>query len=294
MSKPDFEIDAYRVSEGETVDLTKRPTRVAPVFTSKDDYKKILEDHVEKLSKLQHVLYASDSYALLLVLQGMDTAGKDGAIRHVMSGINPQGCEVHSFKQPSEMELQHDFLWRANLALPERGRIGIFNRSHYEELAVVRVHPELLANEGFDPKVAEDPAFWKKRFASITAFETHLHRNHVRIVKFFLHLSKEEQKNRFLARIDEPEKNWKFSHADITERQYWGRYMQVYGEALSATSTERAPWYVIPADDKENARLLISRVVLKTLEALPLHYPQVSDERRQQLLEIRQELVAET
>jgi PPK2 family polyphosphate:nucleotide phosphotransferase len=280
----------FRVKEGDEVDLGKWPTTVEPVYKSKDQYQKLLEEHVAQLSSLQQLHYASDRYAVLLIFQAMDAAGKDGAIRHVMSGVNPQGCQVFSFKHPSPAELQHDFLWRTSRDLPERGRIGIFNRSYYEEVLIVRVHREILHSEGIPDARRDDKAIWHDRYRSIANLERHLHVNGTRIVKFYLHLSKEEQRKRFLARIDEPEKNWKFSLADIAERKYWKHYMKAYDECLSATSTRDAPWYVVPADDKENARLIVSQIILDTLEGLGMSYPKTTDERRQELLEIRKQL----
>ena len=242
------------------------------------------------MSALQHLYYASDRYAMLLVFQGMDAAGKDGAIRHVMSGVNPQGCEVSSFKQPSAEELEHDFLWRSTQRLPERGRIGIFNRSYYEEVLAVRVHPELLRNEGLDEELREDKGFWKQRYRSIVEMENHLHRNGTRIVKIFLHLSQEEQRKRFLARIDEPGKNWKFSLADIHERKYWKQYMEAFEECLRETSTRHAPWFAVPADDKDNARLIVSQIVLDALGRLSMTYPRTTAKLRLELQAIRDQL----
>jgi PPK2 family polyphosphate:nucleotide phosphotransferase len=272
------------------VNLKKWPTTSKPVFSSKEEYKRLLEKHVQQLSELQELHAASAKTALLLIFQGMDAAGKDGAIRHVMSGVNPQGCEVSSFKQPSATELQHDFLWRSTQRLPERGRIGIFNRSYYEEVLAVRVHPELLANEGLSDE-ARDKNFWKKRYRSIVDAEEHLYRNGTRIVKIFLHLSEEEQRKRFLARIDAPEKNWKFSISDIHERKFWKQYQEAFGECLQETSTEHSPWYAVPADDKENARLIISQLVLNALRGMKMAYPKTTDERRAELMEIRKHLV---
>jgi PPK2 family polyphosphate:nucleotide phosphotransferase len=277
----------YRIRPGEKVNLKKWPTNSKPICDSKEDYKKLLQKHVEQLSALQQLHYASDRYALLLVFQGMDAAGKDGAIRHVMSGVNPQGCEVSSFKQPSAEELQHDFLWRSTQRLPERGRIGIFNRSYYEEVLAVRVHPELLRNEGLNAELRDDKGFWKQRYRSIVEMENHLHRNGTRIVKIFLHLSEEEQRKRFLARIDEPEKNWKFSLADIHERKYWKQYMEAFEECLRATSTRHAPWFAVPADDKDNARLIVSQIVLDALGELRMSYPHTTPKRRLELQAIR-------
>ena len=280
----------FRVREGDEVNLEIWPTKVDPVYDSKEQYEKLLEEHVAQLSSMQQLHYASNRHAVLLIFQAMDAAGKDGAIRHVMSGVNPQGCQVFSFKHPSEAELEHDFLWRTTRDLPERGRIGIFNRSYYEEVLIVRVHPEILRSEGHPDAVHDDKTLWHDRYRSIAHLEKHLHSNGTRIVKFFLHLSKEEQRKRFLARIDEPEKNWKFSLADIKERKFWKHYMKAYEECLSATSTTDSPWYVVPADDKENARLIVSKIVLDTFEGLKMSYPKTSAERRDELLSIRKQL----
>ena len=244
-----------------------------PICKSKKGYHKLLEEHVEELSSLQRLHYASNHYAVLLIFQAMDAAGKDGAIRHVMSGVNPQGCQVFSFKQPSAEELEHDFLWRTTRRLPERGRIGIFNRSYYEEVLIVRVHPEILRSQGIPEELLDEKTIWEERYRSILDLEEHLHRNGTRIIKFFLHLSKDEQRKRFLERIDEPDKNWKFSRSDMHERKYWNQYMQAYEACLTATSTHHAPWYVVPADDKENARLIVSQIILDTLNDLKMSYP---------------------
>jgi PPK2 family polyphosphate:nucleotide phosphotransferase len=279
----------FRVREGDSVDLGKWPTRIEPVYKSKSQYKKILTHHVEKLSRMQQLLYAADRYAVLLIFQAMDAAGKDGAIAHVMSGVNPQGCQVFSFKHPSAAELQHDFLWRTTRDLPERGKIGIFNRSYYEEVLIVRVHPQLLVSEGLPDAVAGEDV-WRERFRSIVGLERHLHDNGTRVVKFYLHLSKEEQRKRFLARIDDPEKNWKFSLADVEERKYWKDYAKAYEACLSATSTHDAPWYVVPADDKANARLIVSQVVIETLENLGMAWPEADPAHRRELLALRKRL----
>jgi len=280
----------FRVHEGAAVDLREWPTQVKAVCKSKKAYKKLLEDHVQQLSELQRLHYASNRHALLLIFQAMDAAGKDGAIRHVMSGVNPQGCQVFSFKHPSALELQHDFLWRSTRDLPERGRIGIFNRSYYEEVLILRVHPELLKAEGLPDAPADDAVVWHDRYRSIVDLERHLHANGTRIVKIFLHLSKDEQRKRFLARIDEPDKNWKFGDADIAERQFWNAYMQAYGQCLAATSSTDSPWYVVPADDKDSARLIVSRIVLDALGALKMSYPAVTKERERELQSIRKRL----
>jgi PPK2 family polyphosphate:nucleotide phosphotransferase len=280
----------FRVRPGEKVKLNERPTMVKPICSSKKRYRKLLKQHVAEMNSLQHLHYASHRYALLLIFQGMDAAGKDGAIRHIMSGVNPQGCEVFSFKQPSGEELDHDFLWRTNRHLPERGRIGIFNRSYYEEVLVVRVHPEILRGQGLPDELLDKKTIWEERYRSIVDLEEHLHRNGTRIIKCFLHLSKEEQRKRFLARIDEPDKNWKFSLSDLHERKYWKHYMEAYEACLAATSTRHASWYVIPADDKENARLIVSQIVLDTLSELKMAYPKVTATRRRELKSIRKGL----
>jgi PPK2 family polyphosphate:nucleotide phosphotransferase len=279
--------DDFRVPEGKKLRLDKWPTKIKRIYKSKDDYQKSLQAQVERLDELQQLLYASNQYAVLLIFQAMDAAGKDGMIRHVLSGINPQGCQVFSFKHPSPAELAHDFLWRTTRDLPERGKIGIFNRSYYEEVLIVRVHPEILRGENLP-----DPGkhIWDERFRSITGLERHLHANGTRIVKFFLHLSKEEQRKRFLARIDEADKNWKFSAQDVEERKFWKDYMHAYQEALAATSTKQAPWYIVPADDKENARLIVSQIVVKTFESLGMRYPPTSPVRRRELQAIRRRL----
>jgi PPK2 family polyphosphate:nucleotide phosphotransferase len=277
----------FRLPPGKKVDLRKWPTIVDPYSKSKKQYKELLLGHMEELSSLQQLHYASNHYALLLIFQGMDGAGKDGAIRHVMSGVNPEGCEVYSFKQPSAEELQHDFLWRCMCRLPERGRIGIFNRSYYEEVLVVRVHPEILLSQGLPEELRDEKDIWKQRYGSIVDLEKHLHENGTRVVKIFLHLSYEEQRKRFLERIDEPDKNWKFSTSDIHERKYWKQYMRAYEDCFHATSTHHAPWYIVPADDKENARLMVSQIVLDTLEGLKMAYPKITAKRRLELQAIR-------
>jgi len=282
----------FCVQAGKNVKLEKWPTRVQPVYQSRKEYRELLAKHVEELSAQQQLQYASDSYAVLLIFQAMDAAGKDGAIKHVMSGINPQGCQVFSFKHPSTAELDHDFLWRTTQCLPERGRIGIFNRSYYEEVLIVRVHPEILRAQGIPDGLLNEQTIWRERYRSIVDMENHLHRNGTRIIKFFLHLSEEEQRKRFIERIDDSDKNWKFSLADIEERKFWKQYMQAYEECLSATSTSDAPWYVIPADDKENARLIISQVILDTFRSLKLAYPQPGAEHLKELRAIRKQLAS--
>ena len=273
----------FRVRPGEKVKLREWPTIVKPFCKSKKRYQKLLDKHVEEMSALQQLHFASDRYALLLIFQGMDAAGKDGGVRHVMSGVNPAGCQVWSFKQPSADELEHDFLWRTTFRLPERGQIGVFNRSYYEEVLVVRVHPEILRSQGLSEELRDEKTLWEGRYHSIVNLESHLYRNGTRTLKVFLHLSREEQRKRFLERIDEPDKNWKFSLADIHERKYWKQYMKAYEACLSATSTHHAPWYVVPADDKDNARLIVSQIVLDTLHDLKMAYPKTTAKRRREL-----------
>jgi len=282
--------EQFRVHEGDTVKLHKLPTRTDPIYGSPADYQDRLASHVARLSALQELLYASDRHAILLIFQAMDSAGKDGAIKHVMSGVNPQGCQVFSFKHPSAAELGHDFLWRTTRDLPERGQIGIFNRSYYEDVLIVRVHPHLLAGEGLPDKASPGRSVWKDRFRSITNLERHLHENGTRIIKIFLNLSKEEQRKRFLQRIDQPDKNWKLSLDDIAERKCWHKYMRAYEACLSKTSTKQSPWYIVPADDKDNARLIVSQILVDTLDELKMAFPKPSPARIEELFEIRKNL----
>jgi len=282
--------DDFRARPGKKVDLGKWPTIVKPAYRSQEDYQSLLDDRTRRLSAQQSLLYASDSYSLLLIFQAMDAAGKDSVIKHVMSGINPQGCQVFSFKHPSAEELDHDFLWNAMRRLPERGRIGIFNRSYYEEVLIVRVHPEILKAQRLPAELLNQEKIWRDRYRSMVNLEEHLHRNGTRIVKFFLHLSREEQRKRFLKRIDEPEKNWKFSMADIEERKYWKQYMKAYEDCLSATSTRAAPWYIVPADDKQNTQLIVSRIILDALRELKMAYPKANPQRKRELQAIRKRL----
>jgi len=280
----------FQVPEGTAIDLQKWPTRVDPLYQTRKEYRSLLAGHIRELIPLQRLHYAFNRYAVLLIFHGMDAAGKDGAIRHVMSGINPQGCQVYSFKQPSSEELEHDFLWRTAKRLPERGRIGIFNRSYYEEVLIVRVHPEILIGQGLPTELLNEEAIWSERYHSIVEHELHLHRNGTRIIKFFLHLSKNEQRKRLLKRIDDPEKNWKLSRGDVEERKLWKYYMQAYEACLSATSTTDIPWYVIPADDKRNARLIISAIILDFFNGLDMAYPTSDASRREELRLIRETL----
>jgi len=283
----------FRVRPGKNVNLDKWPTKMKPVYHSQEEYQTLLTEHIHQLSEQQNRLYADDSYALLLIFQAMDAAGKDSAIKHVMSGVNPQGCQVYSFKHPSPEELDHDFLWNAARKLPERGRIGIFNRSYYEEVLIVRVHKDILDAERLPKALLYGKHIWRDRYASMVNLEDHLYRNGTRILKFFLHLSKDEQRKRFLKRIDEHDKNWKFNIDDMKERRFWNDYMKAYEECLSATSTKTAPWYIVPADDKSTTRLIVSRIILDTLKDLKLEYPKLSPEHQRELGKIRKLLSKE-
>jgi PPK2 family polyphosphate:nucleotide phosphotransferase len=283
----------FLVAPDTKVDLKKHPTDVTGDYTNKAAAVEDLEKNVERLRKLQDVLYAEDKQSLLIVFQAMDAAGKDGAIEHVMSGVNPQGCHVVSFKQPSDEELSHDFLWRCAKKLPERGKIGIFNRSHYEEVLVVRVHPQILASQHLSDEIKNDKKIWKKRFEQIRNFESNLAANGTHIIKFFLNVSKEEQKQRFLSRIAEEDKNWKFSMGDVKERSYWDDYMSAYTEALENTSTSDSPWYIIPADKKWFTRLAVSEVIVQKLESMKPTYPAVTEEHKVELAEAKKILEAE-
>jgi PPK2 family polyphosphate:nucleotide phosphotransferase len=286
-----IDCNAYRVPKRKHVRLDSWPSNIAALYKSDRQYAKMLDADVEALSVLQRLLYASNCYSVLFIFQGMDAAGKDGAISHLLTGVNPQGCEVYSFKHPSADELEQDFLWRTTRKLPARGRIGIFNRSYYEEVLIARVHDSILRNERIPDVSVGSKKVWNGRYRSITDLEHHLNRNGTRIIKFFLHLSKNEQRKRFLDRIDDPDKNWKFSHADLAERKFWGHYMRAYGDCLAATSTKSSPWYVIPADDKKNARLIVSRIAIELLQGLNLSYPKVTHERREELRAIRKHLL---
>jgi PPK2 family polyphosphate:nucleotide phosphotransferase len=290
----EMDLAAFRVRQGDTVDLASRATAVSPLCKSDKHYATRLQKHVQHLSDLQRLLYAANRQAVLIIFQAMDAAGKDGAIKHVMSGVNPQGCQVFSFKHPSEVELQHDFLWRTTRDLPERGRIGIFNRSYYEEVLIVRVHRDILLGERLPEQIdgaqRVTQKFWNERYRSIVDLERHLHLNGTRIVKFFLHLSEEEQRKRFIDRIDDPQKNWKFSAADIQERKFWPQYMTAYGQCLSATSTSDSPWYIVPADDKNNSHLIVSKILLETLRSMDMSYPKTDPTRIAELKAIRRAL----
>lgn len=285
--------DVFLAKEGKKLDLKKHLTDFTGVYTDKKQAVADLQTNVEKLRKLQDVLYAQDTCSLLVIFQAMDAAGKDGAIEHVMSGVNPQGCHVVSFKQPSGEERDHDYLWRHQKALPERGMIGIHNRSHYEEVLVVRVHPEILQGQPMSPSLKNDKNIWKKRFQHIRDWEDHLTENGTHILKFFLNVSREEQKQRFLDRINEPENNWKFSMGDVKERGHWDEYMKAYEEAIATTSTKNAPWYIIPADKKWFTRLAVSEIIVKKLESMKLAYPTVSEAHRKELAQAKKMLEAE-
>ena len=277
--------------EGRKAELKKCPTVIKPFYKSDGQYEEILDRHISELSDLQNILYADNHYALLLIFQAMDAAGKDGAIKHVMSGVNPQGCQVFSFKHPSPEELDHDFLWRTTRDLPQRGMIGIFNRSYYEEVLIARVHPQILQGEEVPKDLLSPKTIWQERYRSIRDLEKHLYCNGTRVIKFFLHLSKEEQRRRFLKRLDDPSKNWKISPADLQERKFWKDYMKAYEACLNATSTIQAPWYIVPADDKPNAHLIISQAIVDTLKGLKMSYPKADAQRQKKLLQMRKALI---
>jgi PPK2 family polyphosphate:nucleotide phosphotransferase len=279
----------YRVTDGSKFHLKDFDPDDTHGLDSEEHAQELLEKGIQHMADLQDKLYAQDAWAVLLIFQAMDAAGKDGAIKHVMSGLNPQGCEVYSFKAPSPQELDHDYLWRTNVCIPERGRIGIFNRSYYEEVLVVRVHPEVLKKEKIPPQLMTGKV-WEHRYEDICCFERYLSRNGVVVRKFFLNLSRKEQKKRFLARLDHPEKNWKFSPADLAERERWGDYMDAYQEMIRNTATEQSPWYVVPADHKWFTRVVVAAAVVDTLEGLELAYPEIGPEMQQRLQDARTQL----
>ncbi|MGI8641191.1 MAG: polyphosphate kinase 2 family protein [Pyrinomonadaceae bacterium] len=287
-------IEKFLVPEGKKLNLKNHQTDFTGDYQDKNPAIKDLEKNIERLAELQDILYAQNNHALLIIFQAMDAAGKDSAIKHVMSGLNPQGCEVTSFKQPSSEELDHDYLWRSMKKLPERGRIGIFNRSYYEETLVVRVHPEILQFQQLSEKAKADKNIWQKRFEQIRNFETYLGENNIQVLKFFLNVSKEEQKKRFLKRINTPEKNWKFSAADVKERGFWDDYMNAYKDALQNTSTKDAPWFVVPADNKWFTRVVVSNIIINKMESLDLYYPQVGEAHLKSLLEAKKLLENES
>ena len=284
------DVKRFRARARRKIDLGRWPTKISSFYKSKDDYRELLAKHTRRLSERQTLLYAHDRYALLLIFQAMDAAGKDGVIKHVMSGVNPQGCQVYSFKHPSSEELDHDFLWRTTRSLPERGRIGIFNRSYYEEVLIVRVRDEILRAERLPEEAFDAGGIWKGRFRSIVDFEDHLFRNGTRVVKFFLHVSKEEQRQRLLARLDDPDKRWKFSAPDLRERERWDDYMRAYAHCIEATSTARSPWYIVPADDKPNARLIVSQAIVAALDNLDMHFPTLDAQQLRDLSGLRKQL----
>jgi PPK2 family polyphosphate:nucleotide phosphotransferase len=285
-----LDVKRFRAKPGRRLDLDAWPTKVESFYKSKDDYRGLLDAHVARLRERQTLLYAHDRYALLLIFQAMDAAGKDGMIKHVMSGVNPQGCQVYSFKHPSAEDLDHDFLWRTTRSLPERGRIGIFNRSYYEEVLIVRVRKEILRAQRLPEEAFDDGGIWKGRYRSIVEFEDHLFRNGTRVLKFFLHVSKEEQRQRFLARLDDADKRWKFSAMDVRERERWDDYMRAYADCIAATTTARAPWYIVPADDKPNARLIVSQAIAGALDALDMRFPELDADEQRELRAMRRQL----
>jgi PPK2 family polyphosphate:nucleotide phosphotransferase len=286
-------IDVFQVPEGEKLNLKDYPTDFSDEYSDKKQAVNDLRENIEQLAEMQSVLYAEDVHSLLIIFQAMDAAGKDGAIKHVMSGLNPQGTQVFSFKQPSKEELDHGYMWRAMKAMPERGRIGIFNRSYYEEVLIVRVHQQILQAQQLPENIKNDPNIWNQRFEQIRNFEKYFTENGIHVLKFFLNISKDEQKKRFLARINTPEKHWKFSASDVRERGFWDDYMKAYEDALENTSTKNAPWFVVPADKKWFTRLAVSEIIVKKMRELNMKYPTVSEEHRQNLLEAKKLLESE-
>jgi PPK2 family polyphosphate:nucleotide phosphotransferase len=289
-----IKIADFRIPQGKPVDLKSLPTKVKDFYESKDEYKDVLQQNVEELSSLQEALFAANQYSLLVIVQGMDTSGKDGVVSHTLSGVNPVGIQVSSFKQPSAEELDHDFLWRTTARLPERGKIGVFIRSYYEEVIVVRVHPEFLLGQHLPAILIHSTDIWQDRFRSIIEHENHLVRNGTQVVKIFLHLSKDEQRQRLLDRLNEPDKNWKFNPGDVAERQLWDQYMAAYEACLSETSAQAAPWYAVPADDKKNARLIVSEIILETLRNLKSEYPKADAARSEKLALSKKQLESES
>ncbi len=290
-----IDLEDFRVANGKSFRVTKAKTKVAKLYTDNQHYGTLIDQFREEIDELQQKMYAQDRHGMLLIFQAMDAAGKDSTIKHVMSGVNPQGVEVHAFQRPTQDELDHDYLWRTTRVLPPRGRIGIFNRSYYEEVLVCRVHPEIVTKiQRLPTETTRDlKKLFKHRLEDIFNFETYCIRNGIRIVKFFLNVSKEEQKKRFLARIDTPSKNWKFDDGDVRERGYWKEYMHAYQEAITATATERSPWYVIPADDKKNMRLIVSAAILHEMQGMKLEYPDLPSEQKVQLAEAKKLLLSE-
>ena len=288
-----IDISPFRYDGSKKLKLSEVPNTIDNIYTDKKNYKNLLNEYRDEIDELQNMMYAHDRYGLLLIFQAMDAAGKDGTIRHVMSGVNPHGVHVSSFKQPSSEELDHDFMWRTTRKFPQRGRIGIFNRSYYEEVLVVRVHPEILTKYQRIPKehINNPEQVWQERYEDIRNLEQYAYRNGIRVVKFFLNISREEQRDRFIARIDTPAKNWKFSEGDVKERALWPKYMEAYEDAINATAKGHAPWYVIPADDKKNMRLIVSEVILHHMRGLDMHYPKVDAERKAEFQKYKEMLL---
>ncbi len=288
----EIDLSSYHFDGSRPFVIARQPNEVGKFYKDKGDYKDLLEEFRDEIDDLQRMMYAHDRYSLLLIFQAMDAAGKDGTIRHIISGVNAHGVAVHSFKRPSEEELDHDFLWRTTKRLPTRGRIGIFNRSYYEEVLVVKVHPGILTESQRIPAEMTNnlDLVWKNRYRAIRDFEKHLYENGTHVIKFFLNLSKDEQRKRFIARIDEPDKNWKFNEGDVKERAYWDDYQKAYEQAINETAAKHAPWYVIPADDKKNMRLIVAQAVLEHLRALDMQFPQVDDKRREELAQFKEML----
>jgi PPK2 family polyphosphate:nucleotide phosphotransferase len=287
--------DDFRVKEGHKPGISNRDCKIEDVYADKDEYESFLDEYKKEICAMQDILYAHDKYSVLVIFQGMDACGKDGTIKHVMSGINPAGVQVMAFKRPSSEELDHDFLWRTTTRLPERGRIGIFNRSYYEEVLVVRVHPEILTEGQRIPGefIKNPDKVWENRYEDIAAFEKYLHRNGTKVIKFFLHVSKKEQRKRLLERIDEPDKNWKMEINDLAERALWPQYEEAFEDAIHKTSTNDSPWFLIPADDKKNARLIVSSILLEEIKKLHLEYPELGAEQKEKLAAIREALMKE-
>lgn len=288
-----MDVKKFLVPEGKKLNLKNYKTDFTGDYKDKKEAVEDLTENIERLAKLQDILYAQNTHAILIIFQAMDAAGKDSAIKHVMSGVNPQGCEVTSFKQPSSEDLDHDYLWRSMKVLPERGKIGIFNRSYYEEVLIVRVHPEILQLQQLPDEAKKDKHIWKNRYEQIRNFEEYLAENGVHVLKFFLNVSKDEQKKRFLKRINEPDKNWKFSATDVKERHFWDDYQDAYKDALEATSTRKSPWYIVPADNKWFTRAAVSEIICQRLESLDLKYPELVESHKQELLEAKKVLESE-
>ena len=290
--KIDTDIQQFRQDGQRPFRIADAPTSIGDLYNNKGHYRELMAEFRDEIDELQQVMYAHDRYAMLLVFQAMDAAGKDGTIRNVISGVNPHGVQVHAFKRPSSTELDHNYMWRTDYRMPRRGNLGIFNRSYYEEVLVVRVHPEIVTTCQQVPKefTRDFDRMWAQRYADIRGMEAYNYHNGMRIVKFFLNLSRDEQARRFISRIDRPEKNWKFEEGDLRERKCWDQYMQAYEDCINATATPECPWYVIPADDKKNMRLIVAQIILKHLKEIDMHYPKVDQERRDELQSFRDQL----